>query len=154
MIFKIMKSRKVLMSSIFFMFASILFATPFDFAKADAWWGYGARKPEWVLSHGGTIIYFEFENISGKSSKYKAIMYDSNGKFVEKEFGKKGLFDDAKNGVYKISAFKGGKAFTSISVTAKPGKAIKVNLQQGQQNLSGWTPRGLHCLILKYKQAQ
>jgi hypothetical protein len=106
-------------------------------ASADAWWGKGYREPAWVLSHGGTIIKYEISNISGKSGEYKAVMYDKKGKYVEKEFGTKAKFDDAKNNVYTIKAYrvegkmdktthKGGKSFASIKVTAHPGETISL----------------------------
>lgn len=103
--------------------------------SADAWWGEGYRKPEWVLSHGGTIVYFEMENISGESDEYKAVMYDSDGKYIEVEYGTKGVFDDAKNGVYKIKAdrgveneetYKGGRSFAVIEIIAHPGETIRL----------------------------
>ena len=112
-----------------------LFVADMRLVSADAWWGYGARRKEWVLSHGGTIIHYEIDNISGGSSEYKAVMYDANGKYVEKEFGKKAAFDDAKAGIYKIVAYrgeidkktyKGGKKFAEIVVTAHPGETVKI----------------------------
>lgn len=119
-----------------FLSATFVFVGGIGRVSADAWWGYGYRTPKWVLSHGGTIIYYEIENISGEGNEYKAVMYDEDGDYVEKEFGKKAVFDDAKNGVYKISAYrggtknkltyKGGKKFASITVTAHPGETIKI----------------------------
>lgn len=100
--------------------------------------GEGGRKQEWVLEHGGTIIKYEIGNISGDSNEYKAVMYDDEGDYVEKEFGTKAKFDDAKNDKYKIKAYrveggiidrtthKGGKEFASIKVTAHPGETIKI----------------------------
>ena len=131
-----MKTEKIV-SNIFLVFGIGFFVVlSSDLASADAWWGYGARRSEWVLSHGGTIISYEIDNISGRSDEYKAVMFDKNGKYVEKEFGKKAKFDDAKNGAYTIRAYrggtedktsyKGGKEFASITVTAHPGETIKI----------------------------
>ena len=121
----------LLIASLIMLFSSA------DFASADAWWGKGYRDKEWVLSHGGTIIRFEIENTSGDDNEYKAVLYDDDGDYVEKEFGTKGYFDDAKNGKYKIKAdrveggadkttYKGGKSFASIEITAHPGETIKL----------------------------
>ncbi len=131
-----MKRRK-LQIAIFILTLMLVSSAFAEMASADAWWGYGARRPDWVLSHGGTIIRFEIDNISGESEEYKAVMYNE-GDYVEKEFGTKGLFDDAKNGVYKIKAYRGdgslefrtsaegGKKFDEITVTAHPGETIKL----------------------------
>ncbi len=109
---------------------------PVHSALANAWWGYGARSKDWVLDHGGTIIKCEIDDYHGKSSEYKMVMYRDDGHYVEKEFGTKVTFDDAKDGDYKISAYrggtedrttyKGGKKFASIKFTAHPGETIKI----------------------------
>jgi len=116
----------------------IVFAFPasVNLALANAWWGKGARDLDWVLKHGGTVIRCEINDISGNSSEYKAVMYRDDGHYVEKEFGTKMTFDDAIDGKYKISAYrggtvdrttyKGGKKFSSITFRAHPGEAIKI----------------------------
>lgn len=144
-----MEKRKILFYGVISMFILMFFASVFaEFASADAWWGYGARRPDWVLSHGGTIIRFEIENISGEPEEYKAVMYDADGDYVEKEFGTKGLFDDAKNGVYKIKAIRGngnlefrtsvegGKKFDDIIVTAHPGETMKIKFNYKKKKVS------------------
>lgn len=130
--------RKILFYGTIFIFIVMLLSVVTDFASADSWWGYGARRPDWVLSHGGTIIRFEIEDTSGEDNEYKAVMYDADGDYVEKEFGVRGLFDDAKKGVYVIKAVrgegnlefrtsaKGGKKFAEIKVTAHPGETMKI----------------------------
>lgn len=92
---------KILSLSIF-----ILLAIPMYQVSADAWWGKGYKKPSWVKAHGGTIIYV---NVIGKDKyDYKGILR-RDGKYVEVEFDKKMLFDDAKNGLYTITFYDCGK---------------------------------------------
>lgn len=98
-------------------FASVSFAV--NEASADAWWGEGARSKEWVLTHGGTIIKYKIV-ANGAKDRYKAVLY-KNGKAVEWENGKTGVFDDAKNSTYTISALKGG---IEKKKTSKGGKKI------------------------------
>ena len=134
-----MNRRKLLLLSFVLVSTFAMLALVFvGFASADSWWGKGFRDKEWVLSHGGTIIRFEIENTSGKDNEYKAVMYDDDGDYVEKEFGTKAYFDDAKDGKYRIKAYrvkggvidktthKGGKEFASIKVTAHPGETMKI----------------------------
>ncbi len=124
----------------FFLF---LFATLIpSIVGAAAWWGEGYRPPAWVLSHGGTIIRYTIHN--GNPDKYKAIMY-RNGAYVEIEFGKKAIFDDAKNGLYTIVFYKchescrhhkfhkkqklrsKDKKVAQLSVYARPGETIDIS---------------------------
>ncbi len=84
-----------------FMFA-LLLIIPIYQVSADAWWGKGYKKPSWVKAHGGTIIHV---TITGKHKyDYKGILRQ-NGKYVEVEFDKNMLFDDAKNGLYAIAFY-------------------------------------------------
>lgn len=107
-----------------------------------AWWGDGYKPPSWVLSHGGTIIRY---TVSGTShpDDYKAMMF-RDGKYIEVEFGKNAVFDDAKNGVYTINFYKckdscmphkfdnktklrsSDKKIASITLTAIPGQEVKL----------------------------
>lgn len=140
--------RKILFYGTIFIFIVMLLSVVTDFASADSWWGYGARRPDWVLSHGGTIIRFEVEDTSGEDNEYKAVMYDADGDYVEKEFGVKGLFDDAKKGMYVIKAVrgegnlefrtsaKGGKKFAEIKVTAHPGETMKIKFNYKKKKVS------------------
>lgn len=74
--------------------------------NADAWWGKGYKKPSWVKAHGGTIIYVD---IIGKDKyDYKGILR-RDGKYVEVEFDKRMLFDDAKHGLYTITFYDCGR---------------------------------------------
>lgn len=112
----------------FFIFSNSVFA--------NAWWGYGARDRDWILKHERTIVKCEIDNHHGDSSEYKMVMYNDDGRYVEKEFGTRVTFDDAKEGDYKISAYrggtedrttyKGGKKFASIEFTAHPGETIRI----------------------------
>jgi len=110
------------------------------YAQADAWWGEGYKKPDWVLRHGGTIIEYKISGAKKKSGRYKAVMY-RNGKYVEAEFGKQAKFDDAKKGVYQIQVIrcddecsqdkkhkkhKGDKKLLGTTVTAHPGETIRL----------------------------
>lgn len=111
---------------------------------ADAWWGKGYRTPTWVLSHGGTIINYKI-NGNASSDRYKAVMYQ-NGKYVEVEFGKSATFDDAKNGVYTVTfykggasnteSYKGGKALASVDVRATAGKKIFLTFEEKTKNIA------------------
>ncbi|HOW60211.1 MAG TPA: hypothetical protein P5548_03340 [Candidatus Moranbacteria bacterium] len=112
-----------------------LILMPSSLAWADAWWGHGSKSFDWILKNGGTIIRWQIEDISKEADNWKAVMFDSKGKYVEVEYGQKGVFDDAKNGVYTIKAYKGikdhethkgGKLFASITVTAHPGETINI----------------------------
>ncbi len=103
---KVMKTSQIILhykkSITIFIIAAILTA-PASIALADAWWGEGYRKPQWVLENGGSII--KYTITGGKSYRYKAMMY-RDGKYVEVEFGKNATFDDAKDGVYEIKFYK------------------------------------------------
>lgn len=106
-----------------------------DTASARSWWGTGYRNPEWVLAHGGTVVYYEII-ANGANDRYKAVMYQG-GKYVEVENGKKGKFDDPKNGTYDIKIYLGGverhktpkggkKIMGSGPIAAHPGETIRV----------------------------
>lgn len=129
-------SRKILTTFFLsFFFGAFLFAQN---VLADAWWGYGYRSPEWILANGGSIIHFKIKG-AGSSDSYKAVLY-RDGKYVEVEFGKNGTFDDAKNGTYKVTAYKGGigrketykggKAIASVTVTVRPGETVSVEFSE------------------------
>lgn len=136
-------------------FAAILILTGFVFYGADrtsaaSWWGDGYRPPEWVLSHGGTEVYYKII-ANGASDRYKAIIY-RDGKFVEVENGKTGRFDDPKDGVYVVKAVQGGvqknktrsggKPVLSATVVAHPGETIHVVLDVTKHKISVTSDRG------------
>lgn len=135
--------KKVVINNvIFFLCTLTFFGGCVEFVLADAWWGKGYRSPEWVTSHGGTIINY---TIVGANSpkKYKAMMF-RNGEYVEVEFGNNATFDDAKNGTYVINFYKCKKScmdhkndkkkkirskdklITSITIVARPGQTNNV----------------------------
>lgn len=106
--------------------------------SADAWWGEGYRSPEWVRAHGGTTISYTVKGTS-HTDKYKAMMF-RDGQYVEVEFGKHAVFDDAKSGTYLINFYKckdcmkhkfdkktkiraKDKLVASITIVARPGEA-------------------------------
>ena len=107
-------------------------------ATADSWWGDGAKSKQWVLSHGGTIIRYSII-ANGSKDRYKAVLY-KDGKVVEWENGKTGMFDDPKDATYVVKAFKGGideqnkttkggkKILSSGPIVAHPGETIIVTL--------------------------
>ncbi|MDD5463984.1 MAG: hypothetical protein PHP62_02460 [Candidatus Moranbacteria bacterium] len=119
-------------------FVFALFFSSIPNATADSWWGDGAKGKEWVLSHGGTIIRYSII-ANGSKDRYKAILY-KNGKVVEWENGKSGMFDDPKDATYVVKAFKGGineqnktskggkKILSSGPIVAHPGETITVTL--------------------------
>lgn len=105
--------------------------------SADAWWGDGYRSPEWVRAHGGTTISYTVTGTS-HTDRYKAMMF-RDGKYVEVEFGKRAVFDDAKSGTYLINFYKckdcmkhkfdkktkirdKDKLVASITIVARPGE--------------------------------
>jgi len=109
---------------------------------ADAWWGEGYRPPNWVLLNGGTIVNYSIIGGKGGDSKYKARM-THGGEYVEVEFGRSGMFDDAKNGTYVITFYRckncedqkfdhktkvrdKDKVFASITIGATPGKYCRL----------------------------
>lgn len=105
---------------------------------AAAWWGDGARRPEWVVAHGGSIFNYSVTGTSHPDD-YKAMMF-RDGEYVEVEFGKDATFDDAKNGTYVINFYKckdscmphkfdnktkirsSDKKVATITVVARPGE--------------------------------
>ena len=116
-------------------------ALPTAFVDADAWWGKGYRSPEWVLSHGGTVI--RSQTVGSKANNYKGILR-KDGKYVEVEFGKRMVFDDAKDGTYTISYYNCNKDCNyqktdnkkkirgndslkdTITVVARPGQTVYI----------------------------
>ncbi|MFO7807625.1 MAG: hypothetical protein R6V40_04380 [Candidatus Moraniibacteriota bacterium] len=124
---------------VFFVSSFLLFAS--NNVLADAWWGEGFRDENWVLKHGGSLIYYQ---IKGKADpeKYKVRMYllgssgagghasdeAEAGDIIEmEEGGGEGVFDDAINNQYKIIVFKGGEDLISKKVSALPGKIIRLH---------------------------
>lgn len=119
-------------------FLAIFILLP-SFVSADGWWGKGAKDKNWVLEHGGTLIYYQ---IKGKADpdKYKVRMYLSGavgagggnankakaGDVIEMETGSKAVFDDAINNKYKIIVFLKNKEEMSKTVHARPGEVIKL----------------------------
>ncbi|MEA3273408.1 MAG: hypothetical protein U9Q72_02330 [Patescibacteria group bacterium] len=103
-------------------------------AQADAWWGEGYRKPDWVRANGGTIVYYA---IKGKKSsdRYKARMYQG-GERIEIEYGSSGVFDDAKNGAYNISAYEGSKKIGTVNFSACPGGTLYANFDVKKKSAS------------------
>lgn len=134
-----MNNRKNVVRS--FLTIAVISVTIFSgasFVYADAWWGEGYRPPNWVLLNGGTIVNYSIVGGKGGDSKYKARM-TRGGEYVEVEFGRSGMFDDAKNGTYNIIFYKckdcedqkfnrkekvrdKDKVFASISFNAFSGK--------------------------------
>jgi len=123
---------------IFLLVTISFFGVSFEFVNADAWWGDGYRSPEWVRSNGGTTISYTVEGTS-HTDRYKAMMF-RGGNYVEVEFGKHAIFDDAKNGTYLINFYKckdclkhkfdkktkirdKDKLVASITIVARPGEA-------------------------------
>ncbi len=113
-----------------------------SFVRADAWWGEGYRPQNWVLLNGGTIVNYSIVDGKGGDSKYKARM-TRDGAYVEVEFGRSGMFDDAKDGLYTIVFYKckncedqkfdhkskvrdKDKIFASISFNATSGKNCQI----------------------------
>ena len=127
---------KKLFLSFFLALTLITFSAP-D-AAAEAWWGKGARSENWILARGGTVIHYKIV-ANGAKDRYKAILY-KNGKVVEWENGKKGIFNDPKNGTYVVKAFRGGivkndktskggkKIMSTGKLVAHPGEEIYVTL--------------------------
>lgn len=109
---------------------------------AAAWWGDGARRPEWVVAHGGSIFKYSVTGTEHPED-YKAMMF-RDGKYVEVEFGKNATFDDAKNGTYVINFYKckdscephkfdnktkirsSDKVVATITVVARPGETTNL----------------------------
>ena len=122
----------------FLMIVVLFFGISFEFVFADAWWGEGYMSPEWVITHGGTLINYTVTGTS-HTDDYKAMMF-RDGKYVEVEFGKTAQFDDAKNGTYLINFYKCHKSCSdhkfdkktkirdkdeivaSITIVARPGQ--------------------------------
>lgn len=108
-----------------------------DYATAASWWGAGYKPPEWVLSHGGTVVYYKII-ANGANDRYKAILYRGDGKFQEVENGKTGKFDDPKDGAYTVRAVRGGvqenktrsggKPILSVGFVARPGETVNIVL--------------------------
>ncbi len=75
-------------------------------------------------------------------------MYDKKSRYIEKEFGTKAVFDDAKDGEYIIracrgdggtefkSTHKGGKEFAEVSVMAHLGETIKLVFDYKKKTVS------------------
>lgn len=114
-----------------FLALSLTLGTPTYFARAESWWGEGYRPPEWVVSHGGTVVWYKIIGGQAVSERYGAIM-EQNGKFVEDEEGRVMKFDDPKNGLYKVTALRGKKRLLSVEVFAHPGETIYItfNIEQ------------------------
>lgn len=94
-------------------------------ARAESWWGDGYRPPEWVVTHGGTVVWYEITGREAAAERYGALM-EQNGKFVEDEEGPRMKFDDPKNGLYKVTALLGKKRLLSVDVFAHPGETIHI----------------------------
>jgi hypothetical protein len=127
------KSMLNIVSKLFLL--GIFILMPASLALADGWWGKYDKPFAWILQNGGTIIHWQIEDISKEADNWKAVMYDSKGKYVEVEYGQRGTFDDAKNGTYVVKAYKGlrdyetykgGDVFASINVTAHPRETINI----------------------------
>lgn len=109
------------------------------FVFADAWWGKGARDKDWVLRHGGSLIYYEIEG-GGDADEYEAILYlegkkgagggnadkAEKGDVIENETGRNSLFDDAINNEYRIDFFRNGEKDKSVDLIARPGEIIEI----------------------------
>ncbi|MEN8252704.1 MAG: hypothetical protein ABFQ53_03950 [Patescibacteria group bacterium] len=125
----------------FLLLMVLFFFVSFEYVSADAWWGEGYRSPEWVRAHGGTTITYKITGTSHPDD-YKAMMF-RDGKYVEVEFGKHAVFDDAKNGTYVINFYKcddctrhrtdkktkirdKDKLVASISIVARPGEGVNL----------------------------
>lgn len=137
--------------STFFIFV-LLIGFKAENVFSAAWWGNGYRKPSWVTSHGGTVFRY---TISGTShpNDYKAMMF-RDGKYIEVEFGKNAVFDDAKDGVYTINFYKckdscmphkldnktklrsSDKKVASITLTAIPGQDVRLVFNASNNSIS------------------
>lgn len=101
----------------------VVFLASANQVLAKAWWGDGYKSPEWVISHGGTLIYYSSK---GYKKKYKddivIDLYCSNGAIIETERGKKGVFDDGVAGdSYYLKAELGKDDFKSEVFTMQRG---------------------------------
>ncbi len=110
-----------------------------EFANADAWWGKGAMDRNWVLKHGGSIIYYQIKG-KAQSDQYEVKMFllgkegaggdNSNkakkGDLIETEYGAEAHFDDAINNEYEIKVYKGEKKEISTEITARPGEITRI----------------------------
>jgi hypothetical protein len=128
------ESKKRIAFAIFIM--GILIST--EYVHSAAWWGDGARRPEWIVARGGSIFNYTVTGTSHPED-YKAMMF-RDGEYVEVEFGEDATFDDAKNGTYVINFYKckdscmphkfdnktkirsSDKKVATITVVARPGE--------------------------------
>jgi len=130
--------KKIIIYNIGALFCVVSFFGVVKDVSADAWWGEGYRSSQWVRMHGGTTISYTVVGTS-HTEDYKAMMF-KNGQYVEVEFGKNAIFDDAKNGTYLINFYKcdncmkqkynkktkirdKDKLVASITIVARPGEA-------------------------------
>lgn len=120
--------------------AVLIFISGTNYASASAWWGEGARSSEWVTSHGGTVLYFEFKGVKGDKKDLKINLYTANGDVIETERGdRKGKIDDGIAGQsYYLKAKDGGKSAKSKVFTMKRGSTnnASVDIKGGKISLS------------------
>lgn len=142
-------------SSVLTVSLAALFFFPVAHVDADAWWGKGYKPPAWVKANGGTIIR---ANIVGKKSNHYKGILKRNGKYVEVEFGKNMLFDDAKNGIYTVTFYNchkdcryqetdnkkhirdHDKKEATVSVAARPGQEIRITFDTASKK--AWIASG------------
>jgi len=108
------------------------------YASASAWWGEGARSSEWVVSHGGTVLYFEFKNIKSDKKDLKINLYTANGDVIETERGdRKGKIDDGIAGQsYYLKAKDGKKSAKSKVFTMRKGSTNYATVNMKSKNIS------------------
>jgi hypothetical protein len=107
-------------------------------ASADAWWGEGYRSPDWVISNGGTLIYFNFKNASGNDKNLKINLYTASGAVIETEReDRKGVFDDGVAGqAYYLKAKDGDKKVQSKVFVMKRGSTNYATVNMKSKDIS------------------